>query len=103
MYQNQTKYREEPRPRAGLLRVREFEMKDAYSFDVDEEGLDISYKKMIYAYNNIFRRCSTDVVIVDSDSGAIGGKESNEFIILAESGEDVILLSEDKKYAANSE
>ena len=103
LYQIQTKYREEPRPRAGLLRVREFEMKDAYSFDVDEEGLDISYKKMIDAYNNIFRRCSTDVVIVDADSGAIGGKESNEFIMLAESGEDVILLSEDKKYAANSE
>ena len=103
LYQIQTKYREEPRPRAGLLRVREFEMKDAYSFDINEEGLDISYKKMIEAYNNIFQRCSTDVVIVDADSGAIGGKESNEFIMLAESGEDIVLLSEDKNYAANSE
>lgn len=103
LYQIQTKYREEPRPRGGLLRVREFEMKDAYSFDKDLEGLDISYKKMIQAYKNIFNRCSTDVVIVDADSGAIGGKESNEFIMLADSGEDVILLCEDNSYAANVE
>ena len=103
LYQIQTKYREEPRPRAGLLRVREFEMKDAYSFDIDEKGLDISYKTMIEVYKNIFTKCSTDVVIVDADSGAIGGKESNEFIMLAENGEDIILLSEDKKYAANVE
>ncbi len=103
LYQIQTKYREEPRPRGGLLRVREFEMKDAYSFDKDLEGLDVSYKKMIAAYQKIFERCSTDVVIVDADSGAIGGKESNEFIMLADSGEDVVLISEDKKYAANVE
>jgi prolyl-tRNA synthetase len=103
LYQIQTKYREEPRPRGGLLRVREFEMKDAYSFDKDLEGLDVSYKKMIEVYKNIFARCSTDVVIVDADSGAIGGKESNEFIMLADSGEDVILISEDSKYAANVE
>jgi len=103
LYQIQTKYREEPRPRGGLLRVREFEMKDAYSFDKDLEGLDISYKKMIQVYKNIFDRCSTDIVIVDADSGAIGGKESNEFIMLAESGEDIILISEDEKYAANVE
>jgi len=103
LYQIQTKYREEPRPRGGLLRVREFEMKDAYSFDRDLEGLDVSYKTMIEVYKNIFNRCSTDVVIVDADSGAIGGKESNEFIMLADSGEDVILISEDNKYAANVE
>lgn len=103
LYQIQTKYREEPRPRGGLLRVREFEMKDAYSFDKNLEGLDVSYKKMIEVYKNIFARCSTDVVIVDADSGAIGGKESNEFIMLADSGEDVILISEDSEYAANVE
>jgi len=103
LYQIQTKYREEPRPRGGLLRVREFEMKDAYSFDRDLEGLDVSYKRMIEVYKNIFNRCSTDVVIVDADSGAIGGKESNEFIMLADSGEDVILISEDNQYAANVE
>lgn len=103
LYQIQTKYREEPRPRAGLLRVREFEMNDAYSFDVDEEGLDLSYKNMIKIYKNIFMRCSTEVIIVDADSGAIGGKESNEFVMLADSGEDVILISKDKLYAANVE
>jgi len=103
LYQIQTKYREEPRPRAGLLRVREFEMNDAYSFDVDEEGLDLSYKNMIKIYKNIFMRCSTEVIIVDADSGAIGGKESNEFVMLADSGEDVILISKDKLYAANIE
>ena len=103
LYQIQTKYREEPRPRGGLLRVREFEMKDAYSFDKDQDGLDVSYKKMVEAYKKIFSRCSTEVVIVDADSGAIGGKESNEFIMLADSGEDVILISEDQQYAANVE
>ena len=103
LYQIQTKYREEPRPRAGLLRVREFEMNDAYSFDVDEEGLDLSYKNMIKIYKNIFMKCSTEVIIVDADSGAIGGKESNEFVMLADSGEDVILISKDKLYAANVE
>ncbi|NCG34561.1 MAG: proline--tRNA ligase [Dehalococcoidales bacterium] len=103
LYQIQTKYREDPRPRAGLLRVREFEMNDAYSFDVDEEGLDLSYKNMIKIYKNIFMRCSTEVIIVDADSGAIGGKESNEFVMLADSGEDVILISKDKLYAANVE
>ncbi|MBL06658.1 MAG: proline--tRNA ligase [Chloroflexi bacterium] len=103
LYQIQTKYREEPRPRGGLLRVREFEMKDAYSFDKDQKGLDISYKKMVEAYKRIFSRCSTEVVIVDADSGAIGGKESNEFIMLADSGEDLILISENQNYAANVE
>ena len=103
LYQIQTKYREEPRPRAGLLRVREFEMNDAYSFDIDEDGLDLSYKKMIEIYKNIFKKCSTEVIIVDADSGAIGGKESNEFVMLADSGEDVILISKDKLYAANVE
>ena len=103
LYHIQTKYREEPRPRGGLLRVREFEMKDAYSFDMNEEGLDVSYKKIIQVYKNIFSRCATEIVIVDADSGAIGGKESNEFIMLADSGEDIILISDKEGYSANVE
>ena len=103
LYHIQTKYREEPRPRGGLLRVREFEMKDAYSFDMNEEGMDDSYKKMIQVYKNIFSRCATEIVIVDADSGTIGGKESNEFIMLADSGEDIILISDKEEYSANVE
>ena len=103
LYHIQTKYREEPRPRGGLLRVREFEMKDAYSFDMNEEGMDDSYKKIIQVYKNIFSRCATEIVIVDADSGTIGGKESNEFIMLADSGEDIILISDKEEYSANVE
>jgi prolyl-tRNA synthetase len=103
LYHIQTKYREEPRPRGGLLRVREFEMKDAYSFDMNEEGMDVSYKKLIQVYKNIFSRCATEIVIVDADSGAIGGKESHEFIMLADSGEDIILISDKGEYSANVE
>ena len=76
LYQIQTKFRDEPRPRAGLVRAREFIMKDLYSFDVDEEGLDQSYEKMRQAYQNIFRRCGVPTILVEADSGAIGGKES---------------------------
>jgi len=103
LYHIQTKNREEPRPRGGLLRVREFEMKDAYSFDMNEEGMDDSYKKIIQVYKNIFSRCATEIVIVDADSGTIGGKESNEFIMLADSGEDIILISDKEEYSANVE
>ena len=103
LYQIQTKFRDEPRPRGGLIRVREFHMKDAYSFDADETGLDESYQAMVRAYKNIFSRCGLDAVMVDADSGAIGGKDSQEFVLLADAGEDTILLCPQCHYAANVE
>ena len=103
VYQIQTKFRDEPRPRAGLIRVREFDMKDAYSFDADEESLDITYRKMLEAYNAIFERCGLPTLAVEADSGAIGGKDSHEFILPAESGEDTILTCSNCGYAANAE
>lgn len=103
LYQIQTKFRDEPRPRAGLLRVREFDMKDLYSFDVDQDGLDESYKKMLQAYRNIFERCGLPSLVVEADSGAIGGKESHEFILAAERGEDLIIHCPSCHYAANQE
>lgn len=103
IYQIQTKFRDETRPRGGLLRVREFEMKDAYSFDADEDGMDCSFQAMVGAYKRIFNRCGLDVVMVDADSGGIGGKDSNEFVLLTDSGEDRILMSTDSDYAANVE
>ena len=103
IYQNQTKFRDGTRPRGGLLRVREFEMKDAYSFDADEEGLERSFQAMVAAYKRIFKRCGLDVVMVDADSGGIGGKNSNEFVLLAERGDDTILMSDESDYAANVE
>ena len=103
LYQIQTKFRDEARPRGGLLRVREFDMKDAYSFDVDAEGLARSYDAMVQAYKNIYRRCSLPAVQAEADSGAIGGKDSHEFILPAESGEDVLLLCPGCGYAANAE
>ena len=103
LYQIQTKFRDEPRPRGGLIRVREFDMKDAYSFDRDEEGLDLSYQAMARAYRNIYRRCGLPAIVADADSGAIGGKDSQEFIVLAEAGEDTIALCESCGYAANTE
>ena len=105
LYQIQTKFRDEARPRAGLLRVREFEMKDAYSFDKDEVGLDVSFQAMASAYHRIFNRSGIDVRMVEADSGPIGGKDSNEFVLLAESGEDTIFVcsEENCSYAANAE
>jgi prolyl-tRNA synthetase len=103
IYQIQTKFRDEPRPRGGLIRVREFDMKDAYSFDADEAGLDVSYQAMVQAYKNIFARCGLDAIMVDADSGAIGGKASQEFILLADAGEDTIILCPSCNYAANGE
>ena len=103
LYQIHTKFRDELRPRAGLIRVREFDMKDAYSFDVDEDALDASYQAMVRAYKKIYERCGLNVIMVDADSGAIGGKESNEFILLSASGEDTIILCESCGYAANAE
>jgi prolyl-tRNA synthetase len=102
-YQIQVKFRDEPRPRAGLMRGREFIMKDAYSFDVDEAGLDICYQKMVEAYQNVFKRCAVSTMIVDADSGAIGGKDSREFMVVAESGEDEIINCPRCNYAANTE
>jgi prolyl-tRNA synthetase len=103
VYQIQVKFRDEPRPRGGLLRVREFVMKDAYSFDADEKGLDISYQKMLQAYRNIYARCRLPALLVEADSGAIGGKDSHEFMLIAESGEDEIIFCEACKCAANVE
>jgi prolyl-tRNA synthetase len=102
-YQMQNKFRDEPRPRGGLLRVREFIMKDLYSFDADEAGLDTSYQKMVAAYKNIFSRCGLPSVMVEADSGAIGGKASHEFMLIADSGEDEIIYCSGCDYAANTE
>jgi prolyl-tRNA synthetase len=103
LYQIQTKFRDEPRPRGGLIRVREFIMKDLYSFDVDEEKLDVSYRKMIQAYQNIFDQCFLPTVLVEADSGAIGGKDSHEFMLIAETGEDEVVYCDKCKYAANAD
>ncbi len=103
LYQIQTKFRDEARPRAGLQRLREFTMKDAYSFDLDEDGLDVSYDAMFEAYTRIFVRCGVPVVPVEADSGAIGGKGSQEFVFLTDVGEDTIVVCDNCDYAANSE
>jgi prolyl-tRNA synthetase len=103
LYQIQTKYRDEGRPRFGLMRGREFVMKDAYSFDLTEEGLDESYKKMYDAYCRIFKRLGLDFTIVDADSGAMGGSGSQEFMVKSEVGEDGIAYCDDCGYAANYE
>ena len=103
LYQIQTKFRDEPRPRGGLLRVREFTMKDCYSFDADAEGLDVSYKKMIQAYKNIYARCGLNALLIEADSGAIGGKDSHEFMVSTEVGEDEIIHCRDCGCAANAE
>ena len=102
-YQIQTKFRDEPRPRGGLVRLREFAMHDLYSFDADWEGLDVSYQKMWQCYKNIFDRCGVPTVTIQADSGAIGGKESQEFMCLTESGEDEALICPGCGYAANAE
>ena len=103
LYQMQTKFRDEPRPRAGLVRVREFTMKDAYSFDADDDGLDDSYQAMAQAYRNVFRRCSIPVVMAEADSGAIGGKDSHEFLLPTDTGEDTVITCPGCGYAANAE
>jgi prolyl-tRNA synthetase len=103
LYQIQNKFRDEPRPRGGLLRVREFIMKDLYSFHTDEADLDRCYQKMIQAYKNIYSRCGLPAVVVEADSGAIGGKESHEFTLITETGEDEIIYCPNCAYAANVE
>lgn len=103
LYQIQTKFRDEKRPRFGLLRGREFIMKDAYSFHTSQESLDEVYQKMHQAYTNIFKRCGLNFRSVLADSGAIGGKDTQEFMVLSEIGEDTIAFSDQSDYAANIE
>ncbi len=103
LYQIQTKFRDEIRPRFGLMRGREFIMKDAYSFDLDDAGADAAYEKMYQAYRRIFARCGLKFRAVEADSGAIGGSFSHEFMVLAESGEDAIVSCNACEYAANVE
>ncbi len=102
-YQIQTKFRDEIRPRFGLMRGREFIMKDAYSFDRDEEGAKLSYQKMYNAYTRIFTRCGLTFRAVEADTGLIGGSSSHEFMVLAETGEETIVYSDQGSYAANVE
>ena len=103
LYQIQTKFRDEIRPRFGVMRCREFGMKDAYSFDADEEGAEITYRKMFDAYNRIFRRCGLRFRAVEADTGNIGGSFSHEFMVLADSGEDSLVFCDECDYAANIE
>ncbi|MBW2658711.1 MAG: proline--tRNA ligase [Deltaproteobacteria bacterium] len=103
LYQIQTKFRDEIRPRFGLMRGREFIMKDAYSFDVSDDAAEISYRKMYDAYKRIFSRCGLDFRVVQADSGTIGGSFSHEFMVLAETGEDTIVFCRECEYAANME
>ena len=103
LYQIQTKFRDEIRPRFGLMRGREFIMKDGYSFHTDEESLKKTYQDMAQAYSNMLRRSGLQFRAVDADSGAIGGSGSQEFMVLAEAGEDEVLYTEDGQYAANVE
>jgi prolyl-tRNA synthetase len=102
-YQIAPKFRDEPRPRSGLLRVRQFMMKDSYSFDLDAAGLDVSYKKHYDAYRRIFDRCGLKYMVVEADSGAMGGKESHEFMVRTPAGEDQIVSCDGCGYAANLE
>lgn len=101
LYQIQTKFRDEPRPRAGTIRVREFTMKDAYSFDLDFAGLDRFYPKIYQAYFDIFRRCGQQVVAVKSDTGMMGGSMAHEFMALTEIGEDTLVICDACGYSAN--
>ncbi len=103
LYQIQTKFRDEIRPRFGIMRGREFIMKDAYSFDVDEEGANFSYEAMYEAYTRIFERCGLKFRAVEADTGTIGGSYSHEFMVLAETGEDQIVNCTECDYAANLE
>jgi prolyl-tRNA synthetase len=103
LYQIQTKFRDEIRPRFGVMRCREFGMKDAYSFDADEAGAEASYLKMFDAYTAIFRRCGLDFRAVEADTGSIGGSFSHEFMVMAETGEDALVFCSSCEYAANLE
>ncbi|HVI92846.1 MAG TPA: proline--tRNA ligase [Anaeromyxobacter sp.] len=102
-YQIQTKFRDEPRPKSGLLRVRQFTMKDAYSFDVDRAGLDLRFEDQRRAYEKIFTRCGLEFVAVQAHSGAMGGSESTEFMVRTDAGEDLVAACPKCRYAANTE
>jgi len=102
-YQIQSKFRDEPRPRSGLLRVRQFMMKDSYSFDIDDAGLDVSYQKHRATYCRIFDRCGLNYLIIEAHSGAMGGSQSEEFMVYTPAGEDQVVSCASCKYAANLE
>ncbi len=102
-YQIQTKFRDEPRPKSGLLRVRQFTMKDAYTFDIDQAGLDKAFEDQRSAYCKVYSRCGLDFVIVDADSGSMGGSASNEFMVYTDAGEDLVASCPKCRYAANTE
>src|SRR5215472_1589389 len=102
-YQIQTKFRDEPRPKSGLLRIRQFTMKDSYSFDMDAAGLDVSYEKHHDVYCRIFSRCGLKFVVVHADSGAMGGSGSQEFMVYTDAGEDLVVSCPGCGYAANIE
>src|SRR5689334_19136918 len=102
-YQIQTKFRDEPRPKSGLLRVRQFTMKDSYSFDIDPAGLDVSYQKHYDTYSRIFTRCGLKFVVVEAHSGAMGGSQSHEFMVYTDAGEDFVASCANCRYAANME
>src|SRR6266516_4341603 len=102
-YQIQTKFRDEPRPKSGLMRLRTFIMKDAYTFDVDREGLDRAFLDQREAYQRIFTRCGIEFSIVEASSGAMGGSESSEFVAKTDAGEDLIASCSNCGYAANVE
>lgn len=103
VYQIQTKFRDEPRPRSGVIRAREFIMKDAYSFHTSYEDLDKEYEKFYQCYTNIFKRCGLDVQVVEADTGAMGGSGSQEFMVMSDAGEDTLFLCSTCGYAANGE
>jgi prolyl-tRNA synthetase len=102
-YQIQTKFRDEPRPKSGLLRVRQFIMKDSYTFDMDQAGLDIAYEKHYKAYCRIFERCGLEYTVVEAHSGAMGGSQSHEFMVASEAGEDFVAICKACGYSANLE
>ena len=102
-YQIQTKFRDEPRPKSGLLRVRQFIMKDSYTFDVDAAGLDAAYEKHYHAYHRIFQRCGLKAIAVEAHSGAMGGSQSHEFMVPSNAGEDLVAICDKCGYHANLE
>src|SRR5664280_3701349 len=102
-YQIQTKFRDEPRPKSGLLRVRQFLMKDSYTFDMDQAGLDLAYEKHYQAYRRIFERCGLQYTVVEAHSGAMGGSQSHEFMVRSDAGEDFVAICKGCGYSANLE
>src|SRR5689334_9820873 len=102
-YQIQTKFRDEPRPKSGLLRVRQFIMKDSYTFDMDQAGLDAAYDKHYQAYCRVFDRCGLEYTAVEAHSGAMGGSQSHEFMVASEAGEDFVAVWQNCRQSANLE